>query len=103
MRGLKKLRCNDGKRTKLAQDRIQWQTLVFLYYLRTKSAYHSGRAVYGMNRLRPLEHLDHGFESHSSHGCLCAFILCLFYSICRSRPCDGADPLSKESHRLCID
>jgi hypothetical protein len=24
----------------------------------------------------PLEHWDHGFESHSRHGCLCAFILC---------------------------
>jgi hypothetical protein len=28
-----------------------------------------------MNRLRPLEHWDRGFESHSRHGCLCAFIL----------------------------
>jgi hypothetical protein len=30
-----------------------------------------------MNRLRPLEHWDRGFESHLRHGCLCAFILCL--------------------------
>jgi hypothetical protein len=31
-----------------------------------------------MNRLRPL---DRGFESHSRHGCLCAFILCLCCSV----------------------
>jgi hypothetical protein len=43
---------------------------------------HSGRAVYGMNCLRPLEHWDRGFESHSRHGCLCAFTLRL-YSVCR--------------------
>jgi hypothetical protein len=28
------------------------------------SADQSGRAVLGMNRLRPLEHWDLGFESH---------------------------------------
>jgi hypothetical protein len=28
---------------------------------------HSGRAVYGMNCLLPLEHWDRGFESHSRH------------------------------------
>jgi hypothetical protein len=28
-----------------------------------------------MNCLRPLEHWDRGFESHSRHGCLSAFIL----------------------------
>jgi hypothetical protein len=32
-----------------------------------------------MNCLLPLEHWDRGFESHSRHGCLCAFI----------QPCDG--------------
>jgi hypothetical protein len=37
----------------------------------------SGRAVLGMNRLRPLEHWHRGFESHSGHGCLFVFILCL--------------------------
>jgi hypothetical protein len=30
-----------------------------------------------MNRLHPLKHWNSGFESHSKHGCLCAFILCL--------------------------
>jgi hypothetical protein len=39
---------------------------------------HSGRAVYGMKCLRSLEHWDRGFESHSRHGCLSAFILCSF-------------------------
>jgi hypothetical protein len=36
---------------------------------------HRGRAVRGMNCPRPLEHWNCGFESHSRHGCLCAFIL----------------------------
>jgi hypothetical protein len=44
---------------------------------------HSGRAVWVMNCLRPLEHWDRVFESHSRHGCLCAFILCLCCSVCR--------------------
>jgi hypothetical protein len=30
-----------------------------------------------MNRFRPLEHWDCGFKSHSRHGCLLAFILCV--------------------------
>jgi hypothetical protein len=30
-----------------------------------------------MNNLRPLEHWDHGFESHSRHGTVLVFILCL--------------------------
>jgi hypothetical protein len=29
-----------------------------------------------MNRLRPLEHWDRGFEPHSRHGCLCLFCFC---------------------------
>jgi hypothetical protein len=28
-----------------------------------------------MNRLRPIELWDRGFESHSRHECLCVFIL----------------------------
>jgi hypothetical protein len=28
-------------------------------------------------RLRPLEHWDRGFESHSRHGCVSVFNLCL--------------------------
>jgi hypothetical protein len=32
---------------------------------------------------------DRRFESHSRHGCLCAFILCLCCPVCRQRPCDG--------------
>jgi hypothetical protein len=50
------------------------------------------RAVWGMDRLRPLEHWDRGFESHSRHGCLSAFILCLCCLVCRQRPCDGLIP-----------
>jgi hypothetical protein len=41
------------------------------------NANHSGRAVQGMKYLRLLEHWDHVFESHSRHGYLSAFILCL--------------------------
>jgi hypothetical protein len=42
---------------------------------------HSGCAVYGINCLLPLEHWGHGFESHSRHGCLRAFILCVGISL----------------------
>jgi hypothetical protein len=47
-------------------------------FLVQDSGDHSGRAVLSMNRLRPLEHWDRWFESHSRHGCLFAFIMCLF-------------------------
>jgi hypothetical protein len=43
----------------------------------------SGAAVWGTNSLRPLKHWDRDFESHSSHGCLFAFILGLFCSVGR--------------------
>jgi hypothetical protein len=49
---------------------------------------HGGRAVGGMNYLRWLESWDRGFESHSRHKCLCAFILCLCCPVYRQRPCD---------------
>jgi hypothetical protein len=39
------------------------------------TADHSGRAVYGMKCLRPLEHWDRKFESHSRCRCLSTFIL----------------------------
>jgi hypothetical protein len=37
-----------------------------------------------MNRLRPLEHWDHGFESHSRYGWLCVhlFCVCVFLCVC---------------------
>jgi hypothetical protein len=44
--------------------------------VRAVNADHSGLTDYGMNRLHPLVHWDRVFESHSKHGCLCAFILC---------------------------
>jgi hypothetical protein len=34
---------------------------------------HNSCATWGMNRLRPQEHWDRGFQSHSKHRCLCAF------------------------------
>jgi hypothetical protein len=46
--------------------------VVYLKMLIIAIADHSGRAVYGINCLRSLEHWDRGFEAHSSHGCLCA-------------------------------
>jgi hypothetical protein len=48
--------------------------IIYKRYLHINADY-SGRAVLGMNCLRSLEPC--GFESHSRHGCLCAFILCL--------------------------
>jgi hypothetical protein len=38
-------------------------------YKKTTAA-QNGRAVEGMNCLRPLEHWNCGFEYHSRHGCL---------------------------------
>jgi hypothetical protein len=43
----------------------------------THTVDHSGRAVWSMKCLRSLEHWDRGFQSHSRHGSLFAFILCL--------------------------
>jgi hypothetical protein len=40
---------------------------------------------------RSLEHWNRKFESHSNHGCMSAFILCL----CRQRPYDGLLPRPK--------
>jgi hypothetical protein len=45
---------------------------------------HSGRSVQDINYLRSLEHLNCGFESHSSYGCLSVrlfyvcVVLCVF-------------------------
>jgi hypothetical protein len=45
---------------------------------------------------RSLEHWDRGFESHSRHGCLFVFILCL----CQVAALRRAHPPSKEPCRL---
>jgi hypothetical protein len=50
---------------------------------------HSGLAARGMNCLRSLGRWDHGFESHSRHGYLCAFIRYLCYPMFRKRPFEG--------------
>jgi hypothetical protein len=50
--------------------------------------------------LRPFEHWCRGFESHSSHGCLCTFILSLSCPAYVA-PLRPAEPPSKESYRLC--
>jgi hypothetical protein len=42
--------------------------LINFIWSKQEFADHSGRAVYGMKCLRPLEHWDRGFESHSRHG-----------------------------------
>jgi hypothetical protein len=44
--------------------------------------HHCGRAVSGLNCLRSLEHWDLGFESHSSHGCLCVRLFCACVFLC---------------------
>jgi hypothetical protein len=69
---------------------------VILMHVNRVDADHSGRVVYSMNCLRSLERWDRGFESHSRHGCLCAFILCVGRGLAT-----GWSP-SKESYRLCI-
>jgi hypothetical protein len=46
-------------------------------------AEHCGRAVYGMNYLRPLDSWDRKFESHSMYECVSAFIECFYCSVCR--------------------
>jgi hypothetical protein len=46
------------------------------------SADHRGHAAWGINCLRPPKHWDRGFESHSRHECLCAFILRLCCLVC---------------------
>jgi hypothetical protein len=63
-------------------ESISILTEVFAHVVVAKTE-HGGRAVSGMNRLRPLERWECGFESHSRHGCLCVFILCLCFSVCR--------------------
>jgi hypothetical protein len=52
------------------------QSLIYLQQC-FLAADHSGRAVSGMNCLRPLKYWDRGFESHLRHGCLCTFIPCV--------------------------
>jgi hypothetical protein len=40
----------------------------------------AGRAVSGMNCLRPLKHWDRGLESHLKHGSMCLHAI-MFYSL----------------------
>jgi hypothetical protein len=54
------------------------RTILILMQDITCTADHSGRAFNGMNRLRPLEHLDIGFESNSRHGCLSVCVYSVF-------------------------
>jgi hypothetical protein len=42
----------------------------------------SGRAVWGINCLRPLQRWDRGFESHFSYGCLCVRLFCVYVFLC---------------------
>jgi hypothetical protein len=61
---------------------------------------HLQQAVCQLNCLSSLECWNHGFESQSKHGCLCAssvFVLpCIYVAALRR-----ADPPSKGSYRLC--
>jgi hypothetical protein len=68
------------------------------YYLHTCikfQADHSSRAVWGMKCLRSLEHWDRGFESHSRHGCLSLFILCLCCPVLGSGLVTGWSPVQR--------
>jgi hypothetical protein len=51
--------------------------------------------------LRPLKHWGRGFKSHSRHGCLYAFILCLCCSV-QVAALRLADPPPKVSYRLSV-
>jgi hypothetical protein len=56
-----------------------------------------------MNRLRPLEHWDRGFESYSRHGCLCVRLFYMFVLSCvQVAALRRADLPSNECYRLCI-
>jgi hypothetical protein len=52
-----------------------WHSLHF--HLLIDTANHNGRAIYGVCRIQPLEHLDCWFETHSEHevstffSCVC--------------------------------
>jgi hypothetical protein len=59
---------------------------------------HSGRTVWGMNCLRPLERWDRGFESHSRHGCL--RLSCVYVNFVQVAALYQADPPSRESYRF---
>jgi hypothetical protein len=63
---------------------------------------HSDRAISGMKRFHSLEHWGRGFESHSRHGCLSTFILCLC-CIVYVEALGLADLSFKESYRLYKD
>jgi hypothetical protein len=44
---------------------------------------------------RPLEHWDCGFDCHSRHGCLCAFVLCLCFLCIGSGLATGLSPIQE--------
>jgi len=47
----------------------------------------SGHVVLCPHILGLLKHWDHGFKSHSSHGCMSALLCCAV--LCRYRSCNG--------------
>jgi hypothetical protein len=54
-----------------------------------------------MNCILSLKCWEHGFESHSRHGCLCALILFVLFCV-SAVALRQDDPLSKGSYWLCI-
>jgi hypothetical protein len=52
-------------------------TLALIHFTTTITAHHSGRAVWDVKHLHSLERWDLGFESHSRHGYLRLFCLCV--------------------------
>jgi hypothetical protein len=78
---------------------IPWHSFLSLYSQLGRSQWSRGL---NMNCLRSLQRWDRGFESHSRHGCLSAFILCLCCPVCRQAVALRRDDSpSKESYRLC--
>jgi hypothetical protein len=92
----------DGSSQKLNNPECSQLSLIsrtVLFCATCWKADHSNHPVQGMNCLRSL---DCGFDSHSSHGCLCVFCVCVVLCVGSGLAKGWADPPFKESHRLCI-
>jgi hypothetical protein len=64
--------------TKTTQDK-RW--IRVSKWVESKYACHGSRAVYGLHCLCSLGSRDHGFESHSGHGCLVFVCMCAFFCV----------------------
>jgi hypothetical protein len=63
---------------KLCSSNAKGKIIMNYQSIKMWKADHGGRAVWGMNCLRPLERWDRGFESYSRHECLCVRLFCAY-------------------------